>query len=620
VRCVWLIASALWLTALSPAGALCAPNAEVITISSAEGSLEPDGKPWRSGTIDLDERWDILFPGRGGQARYRVALPPHSGSEPMAVFFSRVGNQVQVQINGSTVERWGTLGDPAYDAAKNGVMAILPAALLRDDEPNELEVDVTIQAQRWGGLSVLRYGPEFAIQAMYDEQRLWRHSAMVVFAASLAGMGGLALMLWWRQRDPLYGWFALAAFLGMVRNVDRVWPDVPVPWPLWGAIVAVCYATHLALICRFTLMALGSVSREVNRMIDAVLVLSPTLAVLSFALGRPLFWTLGLALLVPLGLAALTVVVREAIRTRSMIACVLAAAGTLAVAAGIYDFGLIRVPNSSGLRNAYTQHAMFVFVVIMAGLVAERYSRSVADYRALNTDLSQRVEDREQQLRGAFDSLREQQHEQSVSTERQRIMREIHDGIGSHLVGLLNMVARPNADMAAVQEQVQHALDEMRMAVDSLQPVHDDLITVLATLRYRLQPRLQAAGVEVVWDVSELPVLRHLSPNAVLQVQRILLEAFTNVLKHAHATQVAVRTRWHEAERRVSLQIADNGIGLRRDAASAAPRQGRGIGNMRARASAIGAELTVEPAKGGGTCLTLDWRVDGDSSGQPAAA
>jgi signal transduction histidine kinase len=83
---------------------------------------------------------------------------------------------------------------------------------------------------------------------------------------------------------------------------------------------------------------------------------------------------------------------------------------------------------------------------------------------------------------------------------------------------------------------VQIALDEMRMAVDSLQPMHDDFVSVLAMLRYRLQPRLQAAGIEVVWDVAELPPLRQLSPQAVLQVQRILLEAFTNVLKHAHAS------------------------------------------------------------------------------------
>jgi signal transduction histidine kinase len=562
-------------------GARAAPASEVITIEMAQATLQPDGGATRVGRVSLIERWDIAFPGRGGRASYRVELPPRTGSEPMAVFFSRVGNQVVVQVNGVTVQRWGVLGNSRYDAAKNAVMMVVPSALLHEDRPNELEIEVTIQHQRWGGLSVLRYGPQAAIEAIYDQQRLWRHAAMVVFAASLAGMGGLAGMLWWRQRDTLYGCFSLAAFLGVVRNVDRVWPDVPVPWPLWGAIVAVCYASHLALICRFTLMALGPVSRGLNRAIDVVLVLTSMLAILAFSFGRPLFWTLGLAMLVPLGVVSLAIVSREAFRTKTLTAWVLAAAGGLAVAAGVYDLGLIRIGHSSGLRSSFTQHAMFVFVVFMAVLVAERYSRSVADYRALNTDLSRRIEDREMQLRGAFDSLREQQHQQSVSTERQRIMREIHDGIGSHLVGLLNMVTRPNADPLALQEQVQLALDEMRMAVDSLQPVHDDLITVLATLRYRLQPRLQAAGIGVVWDVAELPALGQLSPHAVLQVQRILLEAFTNVLKHAHATQVAVRTRWHEAGGRVSLQIADDGVGLRNDGDGyEAQSRGRGIGNI----------------------------------------
>jgi signal transduction histidine kinase len=584
---------------------------EVVTIDTAEASLEPEGKEWRAGTISLVERWDVDFPGRGGRAVYTVALPARTGPEPMAVFFSRVGNQVLVRVNGVTVQRWGTLGNARYDAAKNPLMIVLPAALLHEGGPNEMVVEVTIQPQRWGGLSVVRYGPQAAVQAIFDDQLLWRHAAMVVFAASLAGMGSLAGMLWWRQRDPLYGWFSLAAFLGVVRNVDRVWPDVPVPWPLWGAIVAVCYACHLALICRFTLMALGPVPRGLNRAVSVVLLLTSTLAILSFSLARPLFWTLGLALLVPLGVVSLVVIAREAIHTKTMTAWVLAAAGTIAVVAGIYDLGLIRMTHSSGLRSSYTQHAMFVFVVFMAVLVAERYSRSVADYRALNTDLSRRVADREQQLRGAFDSLREQQHQQSVSTERQRIMREIHDGIGSHLVGLLNMVTRPNADPVALQAQVQLALDEMRMAVDSLQPVHDDLITVLATLRYRLQPRLQAAGIEVVWDVAELPSLRQLSPHAVLQVQRILLEAFTNVLKHARATQVAVRTRWHEADSRVSLQITDNGIGLRgMGPAQDKQVRGRGIGNMRSRAVAIGAELRVVPARSGGVCVMLDWQVE----------
>jgi len=245
----------------------------------------------------------------------------------------------------------------------------------------------------------------------------------------------------------------------------------------------------------------------------------------------------------------------------------------------------------------------------MAGLVAERYSRSVADYRALNANLSQRVAEREQQLHQAFDALQLQQQEQAVLTERQRIMREIHDGVGSQLVGLLSMVSQPEPDPAALQEHVKQALDEMRMAVDSLQPMHGDLVAVLATLRYRLQPRLQAAGIQVRWDVSQLPPLPQLSPQSVLQVQRILLEAFTNVLKHARATEVAVQARWVDGSGgqvpSVVLSLTDNGVGLPAEPATG----GHGVSNMQSRAAAIGAVLRVEPGEAGGTRVVLDWPI-----------
>ena len=160
-------------------------------------------------------------------------------------------------------------------------------------------------------------------------------------------------------------------------------------------------------------------------------------------------------------------------------------------------------------------------------------------------------------------------------------MREIHDGIGAQLVGLLNMVPDERNDRAALQEQVRLALDEMRLAVDSLQPAFGELTAVLATLRYRLQPRLAAAGIELVWDMAALPVTALPSPQAALHLQRILLEAFTNVLKHARATRVAMQVRWRgEPDRAVVIHMADNGSGGR----ATRRRPGHGLQNMRSRA------------------------------------
>lgn len=198
---------------------------------------------------------------------------------------------------------------------------------------------------------------------------------------------------------------------------------------------------------------------------------------------------------------------------------------------------------------------------------------------------------REHDLAQASAELHEQQKQHAVANERQRIMRELHDGVGAHLVGLLHLVNKGVIDASVIKNEVTQALDEMRMAVDSLQPVHGDLATVLGMLRYRLQPRLDAAGIELTWDVPDLPTVDRLSPSDILQIHRILLEAITNVLKHAKATAVTATVRLVGSDPcNIELVLCDNGIGLPVGAASS---PGHGLKNMRLRAQALGAALSV---------------------------
>lgn len=584
------------------------PGGAILTFDEAQARFEPDGAPPEEGIVDLARRWDAEYPGRGGRASYEVLLPPHEGNEPMALLFSRVGSQVEVRVNGGIVQRWGTQADPRYDTGKFPVMASVPAALLHADRANRLHVDVTIQPMRLGGLSVFHYGPRDAIEPLYEDNRRWREIAMLVFAVGGLGMGIFTGVLWIRQRVPLYGWFSLGALLGVLRIIDRAWPAVPFPWPWLGALAAICYLWHMLLMCRFAVLATGPAPRTLDRGIDAVLACCTVAAFTSYALGKPWLLTVGMFCIVPATWACLWTIAGRAWSSGDAKAWVLTGVLGASQAAGLHDLVFIRLSGASGLHSTYLQHAMFGFIPVMGWLVAERYNRTAAGFQSLNADLSRRVDERERQLKAAFETLREQQHHQAVTSERQRIMREIHDGVGSQLVALLNLVARPGADARALREHVELALDEMRMAVDSLQPANDDLATMLATLRYRLQPRLEAAGIAVAWEVAELPELRELSPNVVMHVQRILLEAFTNVLKHAGATRIVVRAQLDDGGTTVTLQIADNGAGFRGDASAAhagSRRGGRGLDNMRSRAAAIGARLRAEPAPDGGVCVTL---------------
>ncbi|PWT70382.1 MAG: hypothetical protein C5B46_09595 [Proteobacteria bacterium] len=94
---------------------------------------------------------------------------------------------------------------------------------------------------------------------------------------------------------------------------------------------------------------------------------------------------------------------------------------------------------------------------------------------------------------------------------------------------------------------------------------------------------------------------------------RILQEAFTNIVRHAQASAITVRTRCTGEQ--IMIEISDNGVGVR------AQNAGRGIANMHKRARALGGRVDVisSPA---GTTVTLsiprdtECRPDSSTSGE----
>jgi len=323
----------------------------------------------------------------------------------------------------------------------------------------------------------------------------------------------------------------------------------------------------------------------------------------SFLFHLPALWTATLAATGVPGFAVLVCVARAAYRTRSRQALILCAAGFVVILTGFRDFWAVRLSEQGSASFSLLPHSTFVFVLFMGWIIVDRYSQQVVQYRDLNDSLEKRIAQREAELGATHERLARQTEEQAMLKERQRIMRDIHDGVGGHLVSLLSLAKRGDIPGDALQAQISVALDELRVAVDSLQPVHGDLTTVLATLRYRLQPRLEAAGLEVAWDVGALPALDNLNPQMVLQIQRILLEAFTNVLRHARASRIEVSACAVEQPRALVLMVADNGVGF---GASDGQRQGLGMGSMQHRSEKIGATLTVVSALGQGTRLRLE--------------
>ncbi len=210
------------------------------------------------------------------------------------------------------------------------------------------------------------------------------------------------------------------------------------------------------------------------------------------------------------------------------------------------------------------------------------------------------------------EKLRAIEYKKTLQQERLRLMQDMHDGLGSSLISALRVVEHKKLDSDELAEVLKGCIDDLKLAIDSLEPVDDSLLLLLATLRFRLASRLENSGIKIIWKVEEIPALPWLDSKSALHILRILQESFSNIIKHACATEVWVATI--SEGNAVVVTISDNGIGF--DLEHALKSGGMGLLGQRRRAAALGGEVSWFSGSNG-TCLTLRLPLVGQSKLQP---
>jgi signal transduction histidine kinase len=231
--------------------------------------------------------------------------------------------------------------------------------------------------------------------------------------------------------------------------------------------------------------------------------------------------------------------------------------------------------------------------------VQRRYVRAINEHELLSSGLAQRLQERELELQANHSRLIELERAQTLAAERQRLIHDMHDGLGSALTTSLAMIEQGNVDGEELKNVLRGSVDDLRAVIDSLEPLDGDLISVLATLRFRLGKRLELAGIALEWDMQDLPPLAWLGPPQALQLMRIVQEVLTNVLKHAGASRMQISA--HCDGPYVEVCIADNGRGF--DVATIST--GRGLRHLAQRAASLHGSVLVDSRPGEGTTVRL---------------
>ncbi|MDP2745615.1 ATP-binding protein [Pseudomonas sp.] len=226
------------------------------------------------------------------------------------------------------------------------------------------------------------------------------------------------------------------------------------------------------------------------------------------------------------------------------------------------------------------------FLIVMS-IIFRRFLKANENVKSTNASLAFRLQEREDELKNSHQRLRVIEHRQTLSNERQRLMQDMHDGMGSSLIIALLEAEKGHLDASSLTDVLKNCIEDLKLTIDSMEPVEADLLLLMATLRFRLTPRLESAGIRLRWDIQNVPALDWLDPRNALHILRILQETFSNIIKHTNATEIRITTSSDATHIRVI--IIDNGQGF--SAEQSVLFNGKGLKNQQRRAASIGAEV-----------------------------
>lgn len=445
-----------------------------------------------------------------------------------------------------------------------------------------------------GGISSLWVGTDDSLNWRYRLRYLVQVQLPYGSSAAFLAVGLFSLCVWLRLRsEKVYLLFFLIALASFLRTLHYHVGESRLPisdgWFSWITINSTFW---IVLITQFFLNYLHQ--RPLRWLNVTVVSVTIGIGILSLPL---LSFLIDAYTVAPLAYIALTLVglmvagvgCYQCWRAGSRDGLMLSAWGIVGMLLAVYDWLLQN--NYVSIEGIYfgpfnNVGAFLIFMVI----IYRRFLEANHNVRLVNASLQRRLREREQQLEETHRRLREIARIQTLHDERMRLTQDMHDGMGSSLVTALLAVERGNADAAMLADVLKNCIDDLKLTIDSMEPIEADLLLLLANLRYRLGPRMEGAGIRLRWEVENVPRMEWIDPRNALHILRILQEAFSNIIKHAAATEIQVATSVRDDT--VLVIIADNGKGF--SLAEGMAKAGKGLRNQMRRAASIGAEISVE--------------------------
>lgn len=540
------------------------------------------------------------------QLFHRFQLPSPDVAS-LAVLLPAVDGDVRVYANGVPIKEVIAASAPglAWPSARRRFWTIPPSHL----HPGENRVDIVVSEIAVRALSSPIYlGPAAEIEPVAV-----RGGAVTAAARRLVltvSITALALsLLATAVRAPLPHLALAAVFAATATRVllaewtEPLGPFWPVVDQLLLAATAIC--AGLALGRR---PAAERMARRTDTGALIVITLMALASLIAAASGATSFVPVGPATALAGALYLLLTAVRAVskvvkLRMRGQILSgVIGGLGLVAVVVGTAGACGLIAPGPAWGFDISLATALSGLALLTSANAAREVVMRVGRFARARLDQTQVIEQQQAALDATALALDEKSRQSAVLEERQRMARDVHDGIGGQLASLIAQVRLRRISMDHVEQALVAGLSELRLLVDSLDVVGETLADALASFHGRARQQTAAAEMTLEWNQVDALGNEIRDQQWILTLYRLMQEAITNAVRHSGGDRLSV-TISITGGRVLAVRIEDNGGAFDVETV----KLGRGLANMAHRAKDLGGAVTVSPSKTGrGTVVSVE--------------
>ncbi|MDE2430810.1 MAG: hypothetical protein KGM99_18985 [Burkholderiales bacterium] len=535
--------------------------------SPDNSTVTPPATGWA--VVALPDNWSVTKPKSSGIGFYRIQFKRSDlNSKSNAIFIKRVSEAAELYLNGHRISSAAQFKGEVTYGWNHAIYATLPDAWLAPE--NEIVIKMYAHPEYNGGVGVVRIGSEEALSAVNQKISNLHVDANEDCAVLLFAFGIVLLAFAYAIRNVDKALFIKLLLLGFatilwaIRTLDSVLYQLPMDWRVWGWLVHSQMGWVLLLLTIFYFRLINKKNKKHELFLTVFVCFSALL--LALYLGGVISLDLMTAVWAPMnvymGAVLIITSIKTIVRSHESELQIVSLAMIFFVLAELRDF--IITGNVVELFDTtyFSSYASLTFIFSAAWLLVRRFGEAYRQMISMNTELENRITLKQKELEVNFKLLEDSRRTQIQTAERSRLLADMHDGFGSELVTCaraLRMGKTPNIKAA---EMVEDCLLQMQLIVDSASASAEDVSTLLAAYRRRIDGRLADAHIKLHWQVEDLSATIITSSTRRLHLMRWVQEAVQNAVKHSHCQNLVIKAELIDgdaSQNKLKISIQDDG-------------------------------------------------------------